>query len=185
MEELELLKSCGLEVVPSLKIPEELGSVLKSFIKGQKIFLVLYGAPGTYKTTACKKLVYSILKKKGINPYNAYFIKFYNLVDWLLQDEELESLLKHTKLLVIDDLISLHLKESILLKLFAIVDERYEKQRKTIFTTNHNLQEFLNGPVSIFSRIASRLCDANISMLYETQGAFRNTNTGTGGEELW
>lgn len=176
------LERCGLEVVPDIKVPEELKKVVKDFMKSKKVFLVLYGAPGTYKTTTTKKLVFSLQKKKKeVCPYTAYYTKFYSLVDTLETDEELLEILKRTKLLVIDDLIFANLREHFWIKFFAIVDERYEKGRKTIFTTNHNPRDYLTGSVSIYQRIASRLCDENIGMLHETKTSFRNA----GGGYLW
>ncbi|MEM3426661.1 MAG: DnaA/Hda family protein [Nitrososphaerales archaeon] len=151
---------------------------IKNFMRSGKVFLVLYGPPGTYKTTTLKKLALYELKNRAPapNPFYVYYTKFARLAKHLLEDQELHEIVLKTRLLLIDDLTFLSLREAFWLELFDILDERYEKKRKTIIATNHDPAEYLTGQVSMFTRIASRLCDENLSTLYETQksGSFRN-----------
>jgi len=163
----EILTKLGLEDIPPVKVPKRLSQALKEFMLSNKRFLVLYGPTGTFKTTAVKQFLYAyakskLLKSGEVSVYDCLFVRFVDLPSLWHEDEEV---LFKTKLLVIDDLVLSGFPDSFFIKLFSLIDHRYTKDLKTIITTNHDLKGFLSGEVNFYQRIASRLCDENLSML--------------------
>jgi DNA replication protein DnaC len=176
----EILTKLGLEDVPPVKVPERLSREIKEFLLSNKRFLVLYGPTGTFKTSAVKKFLYAyaknkLLKNGKITVHDCLFVRFVDLPQLWQEDEEI---LYRTKLLAIDDLVFSGSPDSFWMKLFSLIDHRYTKPCKTIITTNHDLKGFLQGGVSFQQRIASRLCDENLSTLVLTETGYRNPSRG-------
>ncbi len=184
----EILTELGLENVPEIKVPDKLLSALKEFGRSHERFLVLWGPPGTYKTTAVKQYLKALAKKKYAKngKVRSYHIKFVRFVDMPNLWQEEEEIFYRTKLLAIDDLVlSPNLPESFLMKLFSLIDYRYTNPLKTIITTNHDLTELLKGEVSFQQRIASRLCDANLSRRVFSKVSYRTPNKPGGDSVKW
>jgi DNA replication protein DnaC len=174
----EILTELGLEDVPEIQVPQQLISALKEFIHSNKRFLVLYGPTGTFKTTAVKQYLKALAEKKyaqkgRVRSYDIKFVRFVDMPNLWQEDEEV---FYKTKLLAIDDLVLSGFPDSFWVKLFSLIDHRYTKPLKTIITTNHNLKSFLQGEVNFQQRIASRLCDENLSMLVLSSTNYRNPN---------
>jgi DNA replication protein DnaC len=172
----EILTKLGLEDIPPVEVPKNLLQAIKEFLLSNKRFLVLYGPTGTFKTSAVKKFLYAYAKDKllkygKISVYDCMFVKFVDLPKVWQEDEEA---LHKTKLLAIDDLVLSGFSDSFWIKLFSLIDYRYTKPLKTIITTNHDLKQFLSGEVNFHQRIASRLCDENLSMLVLSETSYRN-----------
>jgi DNA replication protein DnaC len=185
----EILTQLGLEDIPPVKVPESLSRAIKEFLRSDKRFLVLYGPTGTFKTTAVKKSLKAyakskLLKNGKVSVYDCMFVRFVDLPNVWQEDEvsvydcmfvrsvdppnvwqEYEEVFYRTKLLAIDDLVLSGFPDSFWMNLFSLIDYRYTKNLKTIITTNHDLKCFLEGEVNFYQRIASRLCDKNLSML--------------------
>ena len=175
----EILIELGLEVVPEIKVPDELISALKEFELSHERFLVLWGPPGTYKTTAVKQYLKALAEKKYAQngKVRSYNIRFVDFVDMPKLWKEEEEIFYRTEILAIDDLVlSPDLPGKFLMKLFSLINYRYTHPRKTIITTNHDLTNLLKGEVSFQQRIASRLCDANLSNLVFSKVSYRNPN---------
>ena len=172
----EILTQLGLEDIPPVEVPERLSQALKEFMLSNKRFLVLYGPTGTFKTTAVKKFLKALAEEKYAQSgeVGCYDIKFVDFVDMPRLWQEYEEVFYKTKLLAIDDLVFSGLPDSFWLKLFSLINYRYNKPYKTIITTNHDLKNFLTGEVNFFQRIASRLCDENLSMLVLSETNYRN-----------
>ncbi len=164
----EILTELGLEDVPEIKVPDRLISALKEFELSHERFLVLWGPPGTYKTTAVKQYLKALAEKKyaqsgKVRSYNIRFVRFVDMPKIWKEEEEI---FYRTELLAIDDLVlSPDLPGKFLMELFSLIDYRYTKPLKTIITTNHDLKRLLEGEVSFQQKIAARLCDENLSML--------------------
>jgi DNA replication protein DnaC len=174
----EILAELGLEDVPKIQVPQDLISALQKFELSHERFLVLWGPPGTYKTTAVKQYLKALAKKKYAQngKVGSYDIKFVNFVDMPQLWQEDEEVFYKTKLLAIDDLVLSGFHESFWIKLFSLLNHRYTKPLKTIITTNHDLKRFLEGEVNFQQRIASRLCDENLSMLVSSKASYRTPN---------
>jgi len=174
----EILAELGLEDVPKIQVPQDIISALKEFELSHRRFLVLWGPPGTYKTTAVKQYLKALAKKKCAQngKVGSYDIKFVNFVDMPQLWQEDEEVFYKTKLLAIDDLVLSGFHESFWVKLFSLLNHRYTKPLKTIITTNHDLKRFLEGEVNFHQRIASRLCDENLSMLVSSKASYRTPN---------
>jgi len=164
----EILAQLGLEDIPPVEVPKSLSQAIKEFMSSNKRFLVLYGPTGTFKTSAVKKYLYAyaknkLLKNGEVSVFDCMFVRFVDLPKVWQEDEEA---LYRTKLLAIDDLVfSPALSEQFFMELFSLIDYRYTKPCKTIITTTHDLKRLLEGEVNFYQRIASRLCDENLSML--------------------
>jgi DNA replication protein DnaC len=163
----EILTQLGLEDIPPVKVPESLSQAIKEFLRSNKRFLVLYGPTGTFKTTAVKKFLYAyaknkLLKNGEVSVYDCMFVRSVDPPNVWQEDEEV---FYRTKILAIDDLVLSGFPDSFWMNLFSLIDYRYTKNLKTIITTNHDLKRFLEGEVNFYQRIASRLCDKNLSML--------------------
>jgi DNA replication protein DnaC len=174
----EILTELGLEDVPPVEVPKKLSQALKEFMLSSKRFLVIYGPTGTFKTSAVKKFLKALAEERHaengkVGCYDIKFVDFVNMPK-LWQDEE--EVFYKTNLLAIDDLVFSGLPESFFLKLFSLINYRYTKPLKTIITTNHDLKNFLTGEVNFYQRIASRLCDENLSMLVLSETNYRNPN---------
>jgi len=172
----EILAQLGLEDIPPVKVPISLSQAIKEFMRSNKRFLVIFGPTGTFKTSAVKQFLYAYAKNKhlkygGVDVYDCMFVRFVDLPKVWNEDE---IALYRTKLLAIDDLVFSGFHENFWLKLFSLIDYRYTKPFKTIITTNHNLTYFLEGEVNFYYRIASRLCDENLSMLVPSETSYRN-----------
>ncbi len=172
----EILAQLGLEDIPPVEVPKNLSQAIKKFMSSNKRFLVIYGPTGTFKTTAVKKYLYAYAKNKlvkygKVSVFDCMFVRFVDLPKVWQEDEEA---LYRTKLLAIDDLVFSGFSEGFWIKLFSLIDHRYTKDRKTIITTNHDLTHFLEGEVSFYQRIASRLCDENLSTLVLSGTNYRN-----------
>jgi DNA replication protein DnaC len=172
----EILTELGLEDIPPVEVPENLSQALKEFMLSNKRFLVIYGPTGTFKTSAVKKFLKALAEKRYAKKgkVGSYYIRFVRFVDMPTLWQEDEEVFYKTKLLAIDDLVLSGFPESFWIKLFSLIDHRYTKALKTIFTTNHNLTHFLQGEVNFYQRIASRLCDENLSMLVLSETNYRN-----------
>jgi hypothetical protein len=175
----EILTELGLGNVPEIKVPDRLMSALEEFGLSYKRFLVLWGPPGTYKTTAVKQylkaLAEEIYTQKGrVRWYDITFVRFVDMPKLWKEEEEV---FYRTQILAIDDLVfSSDLPAGFLMKLFSLIDYRYTQPCKTIITTNHDLKPLLQGEVSFQQRIASRLCDENLSMLVFSKVSYRTPN---------
>jgi DNA replication protein DnaC len=164
----KILNELGLEDIPPVEVPKTLSQALKEFMLSNKRFMVLYGPTGTFKTTAVKQFLKALAEEKHAKngKVGVYDIKFVRFVDMPKLWKEDEEVFYKTKLLAIDDLVfSPDLPGWFFVELFSLIDHRYTKDLKTIITTNHDLKRFLEGEVSFQQRIASRLCDKNLSML--------------------
>jgi DNA replication protein DnaC len=184
----EILIDLGLENVPEIKVPERLISALKEFELSHERFLVLWGPPGTYKTTAVKQFLKALAEKKYAQSgkVRSYDIRFVRFVDMPKIWKEEEEVFYRTKLLAIDDLVlSPDLPGNFLMELFSLIDYRYTQPCKTIITTNHDLTNFLNGEVSFQQRIASRLCDANLSKQVFSKVSYRTPHKPGGNSVEW
>jgi DNA replication protein DnaC len=172
----EILTQLGLEDIPPVEVPERLSQALKEFILSNKRFLVIYGPTGTFKTTAVKKSLKALAEEKYAEngKVGCYDIRFVDFVDMPKLWQEEEKVFYRTKLLAIDDLVFSGFPDSFWIKLFSLINHRYTKDLKTIITTNHNLTHFLQGEVNFYQRIASRLCDENLSMLVLSETNYRN-----------
>jgi DNA replication protein DnaC len=172
----DILAQLGLEDIPPVEVPEKLSQALKEFMLSNKRFLVLYGPTGTFKTSAVKKFLYAYAKDKllkygKVSVYDCMFVRFVDLPKVWQEDEEV---LYRTNLLAIDDLVFSGFSDNFWIKLFSLIDHRYTKDLKTIITTNHDLTRFLEGEVNFYQRIASRLCDENLSMRVPSETNYRN-----------
>ncbi len=174
----EILTKLGLEDVPPVSVPEELSRKIKEFSLSNKRFLVVYGPTGTFKTIAVKQFLKALAEEKYAENgrVGCYDIKFVDFVDMPKLWQEDEEVFYKTKLLAIDDLVFSGLPDSFWLKLFSLINYRYTKDLKTIITTNHDLKRFLEGEVNFCQRIASRLCDENLSMMVLSSTSYRNPN---------
>jgi DNA replication protein DnaC len=172
----DILTELGLEDIPPVKVPEKLSQALKEFILSNKRFLVIYGPTGTFKTTAVKKFLKALAEEKYAEnrKVGCYDIRFVDFVDMPKLWQEYEEVFYRTKLLAIDDLVFSGFPDSFWVKLFSLINYRYTKPCKTIITTNNDLTHFLEGEVNFFQRIASRLCDENLSMLVLSETNYRN-----------
>jgi DNA replication protein DnaC len=172
----EILTKLGLEDIPPVEVPEGLSQALKEFMLSNKRFLVLYGPTGTFKTSAVKKFLKALAEEKCAEngKVGRYDIKFVDFVDMPKLWQEDEEVFYKTKLLAIDDLVFSGFPDSFWVKLFSLINYRYTKPLKTIITTNHDLKRLLEGEVSFQQRIASRLCDENLSMLVLSETNYRN-----------
>lgn len=169
---------CGIESVPPVQVPQQLQRVLLDFLSSERVFLTLWGPPGTYKTTGAKKLLIAYVEKKGeVSPWYGYFVRFAD-IEKALEEEETCEIMKGTRLLIVDDLIFEGYPERVWLKFFNIIDIRYSFLRKTVITTNHDVRTFTYGGVSLKQRIASRLCDINLGVVYEVKNSYRNPKGG-------
>uniref|UniRef100_A0A7C5SZA5 IstB-like ATP-binding protein domain-containing protein n=1 Tax=Thermocrinis ruber TaxID=75906 RepID=A0A7C5SZA5_9AQUI len=182
------LAELGLEHIPEIQVPQQLILALKEFELSHKRFLVLWGPTGTYKTTAVKQFLRNLAKEifaqKGkVRSYDIKFVRFVDMPKLWAEDEEV---FYRTKLLAIDDLVfSPALPERFLMQLFSLIDYRYTIPCKTIITTNHDLTRLLEGEVSFQQRIASRLCDENLSMLVFSKVRYRTPNRPNTGTVKW
>lgn len=122
--------------------------------------VIFYGSPGTGKT----HLSISIGIKAASVRTSTYFIKCKRLLDDLVNahnENRLEIRLKHYskyKLLIIDEIGFLPIKELEAKILFQLIDMRYEK-KSTIVTTNillENWDQIFNNP-TIANAILDRL----------------------------
>ncbi len=188
----EILTELGLGDVPEIKVPDKLISALKEFGRSHERFLVLWGPPGTYKTTAVKQYLKALAEKKYAKKgrVRSYDIKFVDFVDMPKLWEEDEEVFYRTKILAIDDLVLSGFPDSFWIKLFSLINHRYTNHRytkplKTIITTNHDLTDFLKGEVSFQQRIASRLCDENLSKLVCSKANYRTPNKPGGDSVKW
>jgi len=184
----EILTELGLENVPEIKVPDQLTSAFEEFELSHERFLVLWGPPGTYKTTAVKQYLKALAQKiyaqKGRVRWDD--ITFVRFVDMPKIWKEEEEILYKTKILAIDDLVlAPDLPGKFLMELFSLIDYRYTHPLKTIITTNHDLTSLLEGGVSFQQRIASRLCDANLSKRVFTKISYRTPNKPEGGSVRW
>jgi DNA replication protein DnaC len=174
----EIFTQLGLEDIPPVEVPESLSQAIKEFMLQSKRFLVLYGPTGTFKTSAVKQFLYAYAKNKllkygEVSVHDCMFVRFVDLPKlW----REYEEVFYKTKLLAIDDLVLSGFSDNFWIKLFSLIDHRYTKPLKTIITTNHDLKRLLEGEVSFQQRIASRLCDENLSMMVLTETSYRNPN---------
>jgi len=183
-----ILAELGLEVVPEIKVPDKLMLALKEFELSHERFLVLWGPPGTYKTTAVKQYLKALAEKKYARneKVGVYDLKFVRFVDMPRLWKEEEEFFYRTQILAIDDLVlSPDLPGKFLMKLFSLIDYRYTHPRKTIITTNHDLTSLLKGEVSFQQRIAGRLCDANLSKRVSTKISYRTPNEPSGKSVRW
>jgi DNA replication protein DnaC len=183
----EILTQLGLEDIPPVEVPKNLSQAIKEFIFSNKRFLVLYGPTGTFKTTAVKKSLYAYAKNKfvkngEVSVHDCMFVRFVDLPKVWQEDEEV---LYKTKLLAIDDLVFSGFYDNFWLNLFSLIDYRYTKPCKTIITTNHDLKRFLEGEVNFFQRIASRLCDENLSILVLSEASYRNPSKRSTSDSSW
>jgi DNA replication protein DnaC len=174
----EILAELGLGTVPEINVPDQLMLALKEFELSHKRFFVLWGPPGTYKTTAVKQFLKALAKKmytqKGkVGWYDITFVRF---VDMHKLWKEEEEVFYRTKLLAIDDLVLSGFPDSFWVEFFSLIDYRYTQLCKTIITTNHDLKPLLQGEVNFQQRIASRLCDENLSMLVFSKVRYRTPN---------
>ncbi len=172
----EILNKLGLEDIPPVEVPKNLSQAIKEFMSSNKRFLVIYGPTGTFKTTAVKKFLYTyakntLLKYGEVSVFDCMFVQFVDLPKAWQEDEEA---LYRTKLLTIDDLVFSGFSDNFWLKLFSLINHRYTKNIKTIITTNHDLTQFLDGEVNFYQRIASRMCDENLSMRVLSETNYRN-----------
>jgi len=175
----KILTELGLKDVPEIKVPDQLILTLKEFGLSHKRFLVLWGPPGTYKTTAVKRYLKALAKKMYAREGRVGYddITFVRFVDMPKLWQEEEEVFYKTKLLVIDDLVfSSDLPKGFLMEFFSLIDYRYTNPSKTIITTNHDLKPLLQGEVSFQQRIASRLCDENLSELVSSKANYRTPN---------
>jgi DNA replication protein DnaC len=174
----EILTKLGLEDIPPVEVPESLSLALREFMLSNRRFLVIYGPTGTFKTTVVKKFLSALAEEKYAEngKVGVYDIKFVRFVDMPSLWHEDEEVFYKTKLLAIDDLVLSGFSDRFFIKLFALIDYRYTKDLKTIITTNHNLKDFLEGEVNFYQRIASRLCDENLSMLVPSSANYRTPN---------
>jgi DNA replication protein DnaC len=174
----EILTKLGLEDIPPVEVPKKLSQTLKEFILSNKRFLVIYGPTGTFKTSAVKKFLKALAEEKHaenkkVGCYDIKFVDFVNMPKLWQDDEEV---FYKTNLLAIDDLVFSGFPDSFWVKLFSLINYRYTKPLKTIITTNHDLTRFLQGEVNFYQRIASRLCDENLSLLVLSETNYRNPN---------
>jgi DNA replication protein DnaC len=174
----KILTELGLENVPEINVPDQLMLALQEFGLSHKRFLVLWGPAGTYKTTAVKQYLKALAEKKytqngRVRWYDITFVRFVDMPK-LWQEEE-ESF-HRTQILAIDDLVLSGFPDGFWVKLFSLIDYRYTQPCKTIITTNHDLKRFLEGEVNFQQRIASRLCDENLSMLVSSKVSYRTPN---------
>ena len=174
----EILTKLGLEDIPPVEVPKNLSQALKEFRLSNRRFLVLYGPTGTFKTSAVKKFLKALAEKKYAKNgrVGCHDIKFVDFVDMPKLWQEDEEVFYRTKLLAIDDLVLSGFPDSFWVKLFSLINYRYTKDLKTIITTNHNLKSFLEGETTFQQKIASRLCDENLSMLVLSETSYRNPN---------
>ncbi len=183
----KILTELGLEDVPEIKVPDKLISDLKEFELSHERFLVLWGPPGTYKTTAVKQFLKALAEKKYAKSGRVGYtdIKFVDFVDMPKLWEEEEEVFYRTKILAIDDLVLSGFPDSFWIKLFSLINHRYTKPLKTIITTNHDLTDFLKGGISFQQRIASRLCDENLSRRVSSRASYRTPNKPGGDSIKW
>jgi len=183
-----ILTELGLEVVPEIKVPDGLISALQEFELSHERFLVLWGPPGTYKTTAVKQFLKALAEKKYAQSGKVrwYDITFVRFVDMPKLWKEEEEFFYRTKILAIDDLVlSPNLPGWFFVELFSLIDYRYTNPLKTIITTNHDLTSLLEGEVSFQQRIAGRLCDENLSKRVFSKVSYRTPNKPNGGSVRW
>jgi len=174
----EILIELGLRNVPEINVPDQLMLALEEFELSHERFLVLWGPPGTYKTTAVKQYLKALAQKmyaqKGkVRWYDITFVRFVDMHKlWKMEEE----VFQRTQILAIDDLVLSGFPDSFWVEFFSLIDYRYTQPCKTIITTNHDLKPFLQGEVSFQQRIASRLCDENLSRLVFSKVSYRTPN---------
>lgn len=139
---------------PALKASKAYADKLKEHVdRGEGI--IFRGGVGTMKTTFAVAIMREAMKQ-GLS---VYFVSLVNLMDdfFSLDEEErakLQQKLSTVQLLVLDDLGQEHGKEDswIKTKIRAIVNERYNAKKATIYTTN-----LLRGDITKAGYMASML----------------------------
>lgn len=120
--------------------------------------LILSGGVGTMKTTMAIAILRELIDKKG----QGYFIPMASLLDTInsmreRHDASLQAFdhkLRTTSLLVLDDLGAEYDHTWVQCKVDAIVNERYNRMRSTIVTTNLSAQDIRDRyQLRIFDRL--------------------------------
>lgn len=120
--------------------------------------LMLIGPVGTGKTTMAVAALRELIEKE---PNQGYFIPMVSLLDQLNEERDsrshiLEERIRHTRLLVLDDLGAEYDHAWVAAKIDAIITERYNRMKSTIVTSNLRRDEIRDRyQMRIFDRLKS------------------------------
>lgn len=140
--------------------------------------LILAGGVGTMKTTMAIAVLRELVDQKG----QGYFIPMASLLDTIngmreRRDTSLQAFeqkLRTTSLLVLDDLGAEYDHTWVQCKVDAIVNERYNRMRSTIVTTNLSAQDIRDRyQMRIFDRL--RATNQLITFLGKSSQSLRKT----------
>jgi len=130
--------------------------------------LMFYGAIGTGKTHLASAIG-NYLLKEGVSVVMGTLISLLEKIkqSWNEEGKEKEiiDLYENCDLLIIDDLGKERASEWVIERLFSIVNERYERLRPVIITTNYN-EEALKQRISCGNNTST--AEAIVSRLFET-----------------
>lgn len=120
--------------------------------------LMLIGPVGTMKTTMAVAVLRDLIER---DPNQGYFIPMVSLLDQLNEERDsrshiLEDRIRHTRLLVLDDLGAEYDHAWVAAKIDSIVTERYNRMKSTIVTSNLRRDEIRDRyQMRIFDRLKS------------------------------
>ncbi|NMK39945.1 ATP-binding protein [Megasphaera elsdenii] len=120
--------------------------------------LMLIGPVGTMKTTMAVAVLRDLIERE---PNQGYFIPMVSLLDQLNEERDsrshiLEDRIRHTRLLVLDDLGAEYDHAWVAAKIDSIVTERYNRMKSTIVTSNLRRDEIRDRyQMRIFDRLKS------------------------------
>lgn len=152
-------------VIPLLANADDTDAVRKvlEFVDGRKTLLVLAGGTGCGKTVAaCVGLDSWVIVENGTVRRVGRFVKSIDLVRAGTFDGDFWDDLAEASMLVIDDLGTEPLDEKgwALANLAALIDQRYDANRKTILTTNLDVARFKARYCNDGGRLADRIREA-------------------------
>lgn len=119
---------------------------------------MLIGPVGTMKTTMAVAVLRDLIERE---PNQGYFIPMVSLLDQLNEERDsrshiLEDRIRHTRLLVLDDLGAEYDHAWVVAKIDSIVTERYNRMKSTIVTSNLRRDEIRDRyQMRIFDRLKS------------------------------
>lgn len=120
--------------------------------------LMLIGPVGTMKTTMAVAVLRELIERE---PNQGYFIPMVSLLDQLNEERDsrshiLEDRIRHTRLLVLDDLGAEYDHAWVAAKIDSIITERYNRMKSTIVTSNLRRDEIRDRyQMRIFDRLKS------------------------------
>lgn len=161
LDKWEKIKAAALQEIEQ---PPDVIERIKEYVYSDTNTLILSGANGTGKSYAALRIMWAVTKPIDTNIHddNSAFVSVSELnMQWLqsIQNQESMDLFVHLRnldTLVLDDLGTRKPSDAFADFIYAVVNYRYDRRRRTIVTTNctaQTLRESLGD--AIFSRIAS------------------------------